>query len=176
MDYLTWGNEHGGEDWYERAGKAIRSKYGPDADLFCDILAATSPQTDVRQNVRFAEEAYRRHKGGLPVTGWLPNHRINLQRLRDGQPLGGPKVRAFAQALRGDPHAVVVDTWMMRAAGFSQQRIKTRRAFRVTEQAIRQSALWSGYTNAQTQAIVWMNYRAKNWEAKRGKGDGYLPI
>lgn len=175
VDYLLWNNQYGGEDWYPKAREAIRAKYGDDATLFCDILAATSPQTDVVRNVQFAEEAYSRHKKGLPVTGWLPNHRINLQRLRDGLPLGGPKVVAFAAALRGDDDAVVVDTWMLRAAGMGK-RLHTNRAFRVAYDAIRFTSEWTGQPCTTCQAVVWMNYRATNWTSKKGKGDGYLPI
>lgn len=179
LRYLT-GITAGGEDWYTRATLAIRAKYGPDADLFCDLLAATSPQSDVRMNVRLAEDAYDRHRRGAKQKPWIPSHGPNIARALKGEELSGPKVRAFARALKGDPRAVVVDTWMLRAAGYgAPSKLKRPASFRIVHRAIElttEAVAWSGLTAPQVQAVIWFAYRAQNWTAKKGPGDGYLPI
>lgn len=170
----------GGEDWYTRATSEIRAKYGADADLFSDLLAATSPQTDVRMNVKLAEDAYDRHRRGLKQKPWIGSHGPNIARAVRGEELSGPKVRAFARALKGDPHAIVVDTWMLRAAGYGTPgRVKRPASFRIVRRAIELTAAkvaWSGLTATSVQAVIWHAYRAANWTAKKGAGDGYLPI
>lgn len=173
-DYLTWKNQGGG-DWYTRANLEIRHKYGSNADLFCDLVAATSPQATVVQNVRLAREALYGYEGGT-WKAWIRSHKNNVARAFKGEPLSGPKVRAFAAALKGDKKAIVVDTWMLKAAGYRGKAIKHRRSFKVTERAIEIAAKAHGLANTEAQAIIWMAYRKEFWEAKAGPGDGYLPV
>ena len=174
--FAPW-DEPDGEDWYTRAHADIRAEYGFDADLFADLLAATSPQTDVRENVKLARLALERHRKGEPQEPWIPSHARNIERALRGEPLSGPKVRAFAAALKGDVNAVVVDTWMLRAAGLgSPKRVQRPSSFRVTHLAIRLVAERQKLPAAVVQARVWLAYRKANWNAKKGAGDGYLPI
>ncbi len=174
-EYLNpWSTD--GEDWYTRATAQIRAQYGADADDFADVLAATSPQCGVGHNVKLARDEWERRKTGLPVNPWIPCHGPNLQRLRDGGELKGPKVRAFARALKGDVTAIVVDTWMLRASGVSERRRYTSGVFRAVREAIRLAAASAGVTNTEAQARIWFAYRAKNWIARKGPGDGYLPL
>lgn len=171
IEYCLW-NYQGGRDWYQRASADIRAKYGTDADLFCDILAATSPQCSIKANVGYARDAYDRHKRGLKVEGWIPCHTSNLKRVRDGQPLRGPKVRAFARALRGDAEAIVVDSWMLRACGYNQA-TAPRDSVRVAHEAVRMVADQMEWTGSETQAAIWVAYRAQNWKARQGIGASY---
>lgn len=172
VDCCLWDYVEGSREWYARATADIRAKYGPDADLFADILAATSPQADIHKNVAFARDAYDRHKRGLPVEGWLPNHRINLQRIRDGKRLRGPKVRAFARALKGDADAIVVDTWVLRAVGYREHELKLSGAIRVAHEAIRLVAEAMGWTGAEAQAAIWVSYRQSQRRADRDRQAG----
>lgn len=41
--------------WYEQANLIFRQGFGRDADLFIDILAATSPRLQLRANFRLKE-------------------------------------------------------------------------------------------------------------------------
>ena len=174
-EYLNpW--ETSGEDWYRRAVAQIRDEFGDRADDFAAILAATSPQCDVGHNVKLARDELDRRKRGLPVKAWLPCHAKNLERLRNNEPLRGLKVVAFARALQGDVTAVVVDTWMLRASGIPERRFKTAPAFRAVYRAIEIAAAAAGIPNTEAQARIWFAYRAKNWIARKGPGDGYLPL
>lgn len=174
--FAPW-DEPDGADWYEIAHRRIVNKYGFDADLFADLLAATSPQMDVRENVKEAEKALERYRKGEPQEPWIPSHTNNIQRALRREPLSGPKVRAFAAALKGDVNAVVVDTWMLRAAGLgSPKRIQRPSSFRVVHLAIRLVAESQKLPATVVQARVWVAYRKANWNSKKGPGDGYLPI
>lgn len=166
-----------GHDWYTRAGARIRERFGAEADLFCDLLAATSPQTDVVRNVALALDALDRWRRRIPQNPWIGSHGPNIARACAREPLSGPKVRAFAAALKGDSDAVVVDTWMLRAAGLgTPKRLKKPSSFRIVHRAIRLVAEAEGLPATQVQARVWMAYRAANWTARKGAGDGYLPL
>ncbi len=173
-DYLTWKNQ-GGADWYVRAHADIRAKYSPNHDLVADLIAATSPQATVVQNVRLADEAFRGYEDGT-WKPWIRSHKKNVERAFKREPLSGPKVRAFAAALKGDRNAIVVDTWMLKAAGYKGKATKHRRSFKVTERAIEIAAQAVGMSNTEAQATIWMAYRKEFWEAKAGPGDGYLPV
>ncbi len=174
--FAPW-DEPDGADWYVVASRRIRDKYGFDADLFADLLAATSPQMDVRENVKEAEKALERHRKGEPQEPWIPSHAKNIERALRREPLSGPKVRAFAAALKGDVEAVVVDTWMLRAAGLgTPKRIQRPSSFRVVHLAIRLVAASQKLPCTVVQARVWLAYRKANWNAKKGAGDGSLPI
>lgn len=177
IDYCLWSYQ-GGRDWYDRANEDIRAVYGADADLFAALLAATSPQTDIHRNVRLAEDAYTAIRSGRTVKPWLPCHGPNIDRARHGEPLSGHKVRAFAAALCGDLSAIVVDTWMLRAAGF--ENLNERRAVRVAHEAISRIAERIDWAPAEVQAAVWVGYRNENRRADMdsayGGTDFYLSI
>lgn len=174
-DYLTWNNQ-GGADWYVRAHTDIIAKWGAhQVDLMCDLIAATSPQATVVQNIKLAEDAYYNYEDGN-WKPWIRSHRKNVERAFKREPLSGPKVRAFAAALKGDRDATVVDTWMLKAAGYRGKALKHKRSFKVTERAIQIAAAAVGMKNTEAQATIWMAYRKEFWEAKAGPGDGYLPV
>lgn len=174
-----------GADWYVVARRDIADRFfgQPErAANFARLLAATSPQADVRENVRYALDALK-HLESLAAgcdsdwKPWIPCHAANVRRVIEGKPLRGPKVQAFAAALLGDDEAVVVDTWMLRAAGFGHpRRLSQNRSFRITARAIRIVADTEKLPATVVQARIWYAYRAANWTAKKGLGDGYLPI
>ena len=53
--------------WYTDCRTAIILKYGDDADLFCDILAATSPRKQVKANWNLAERVFNAAIEGKPI-------------------------------------------------------------------------------------------------------------
>jgi len=69
--------------------------FGDDADLFCDLLAATSPRKQVKANWRVALRVYNAFKAGqeIPRTGLMPAHLGNIVRALNGRELSGPKVQ-----------------------------------------------------------------------------------
>ncbi len=112
-----------GRKWYATTQKHVQKIFGQDASLFIDILAVTSPNTNVKSNVSKALKAYRQFKNNEQFTGQLPIILNMLEILRynhfsgSALAIGGAKVQAFAKALKGDFSRVVVDTWILRAFG-----------------------------------------------------------
>lgn len=159
--------------WYResrRTARAMARRYGVSLKTTAGIIAALSPRTHWADNVRGAERVlYRRN---LPdvlrelapiVPGFGANVR-KAERIAEGEDplvvLGGDKVRAFYRAILGDPDAVVIDVWMIRAAGEDPKVYKaTGRAYALMAEALRIAADEAGASPADFQAIVWTHVR-----------------
>ncbi len=163
-------------DWYVLALQGIKAKHG-DWRLMCGLMAATSPQTDVRMNVILANEARRSHELDM-MDQWrpfLPCHEANVHRAIAFEPLSGQKVENFRLALLGQ-QAIVIDTWMLRAAGFCKTlgEHPTRHEIRICYEAVKLVSKSLGLKVQEVQALVWTIYRNTNWIARRAVGTGAL--
>ena len=125
IDTLAGGVEGGAakRGWYEHSRKAIGHVWGPDADLFAGVLAATSPQNAVETNFTNANNIFSDWvKAGRPTDGpqiealmrdtirrttkdgegktlkaWVNN---TVRVLQDSKTLSGSKVDSFWTNLR----------------------------------------------------------------------------
>ena len=142
--------------WYTSARRTIETLYGDDADLFCDILAATSPRKQVKSNWKLAVRLYTAYKNGqeLPTVGLMPAHKGNVNRAFSGQELSGPKVQAFAANLKGDFNRVTIDVWVLRFFGIKKSKI-TPKQYIALEKAIQKLAKNRGLSPARYQAEIW---------------------
>ena len=139
--------------WYTNCRVEIERLYGNQADLFCHLLAATSPRKQVTANWRLAERIYKSHKAGaLDLAETLPAHRPNVMRALVGEELSGRKVRAFAANLCGDLDVVCIDIWMMRWAGFEKL---TDKIYTFIENLVKQMAAVYHMKPAEMQAEIW---------------------
>jgi hypothetical protein len=96
-----------GVTWYSLARKKLVELFGDDSKFFAELLGATSPQTDVKQNFKYALDAYNQFKAGK-FDDILKKYREGKQKwatgdiqeyLDDtGKKLTGPKAK---QASRG---------------------------------------------------------------------------
>jgi hypothetical protein len=134
LEVIQQGKEMGGANWYnadplrEAFGKELGS--GGDAAFkkYMDLVAATSPRSEVGANVRNASYYYgRAMRGeGMPEVG-SPNpqpyghlaqrlHQMNAERVagEGWDPLNNPKPASFAQNLTGNQQPVTVDTHAFR--------------------------------------------------------------
>lgn len=149
----------GARYWYQRARAAILARYGIGGPLWADLFAATSPRSSVQGNVTLADRAYNLLAQGRPVEEGAP-YGIgrwtlrNVTRAAAGLPLSGPKVRAFARALRGDLRAVTVDVWMLRAA-FGTAVAATVERIRNVTRGVEAAARRLGWEPAEVQAAAW---------------------
>lgn len=164
------------KNWYKDCGDAIRKEFGRDADLFIDILAATSPRKQIKANWRLAMRIYHIWTTkNVVLEGWdnndifaqnlfagtLPAHRYNIMRALKGEPLSGNKVRAFAANLKGDLEQVVIDVWMQRALspGLKEGRTLTNQEYKRLANIIAYEAEAQDMKPAEWQAIVWCGAR-----------------
>lgn len=149
------------KNWYRDCGNAIRKEFGNDADLFIDILAATSPRKQIAANWRLAMRIYHvwKTQGTKAdfMIGTLPAHRKNIKRALCRQELSGNKVRAFAENLKGNLDAVTIDVWIQRwyKAEELTTGTLTDRRYKILAQHIREEAFDNGYKPAEWQAIIW---------------------
>ena len=141
-----------GAYWYDAVMDLLRDQYGQDAQLMAAFIAATSPNTTVQANVTLAVKAYNQWKTGQPFTGYLPITIANLERAAKGQPLKGLKVSHFHRAIVGDPMAVTVDRWMIRAYGYEQA--TPARMDAIIEHCQRVAGRY-GLQPRQLQAAIW---------------------
>jgi hypothetical protein len=159
-------------DWYDRHRDMVEAIYGSDRewgggpDLFYDILAALSPRNKVRRNLGMAMTAYNAQKeaalsGNLEefqhtkqtAPGAMPVHLMNLNRILQGEPLGGEKVPPFAENLKGDVNEVTIDMWMgMLFFGNAQP---TPNQILKGKEVVREIALALGKTPRYIQGLLW---------------------
>lgn len=153
------------KNWYKECGDSIRAEFGADAELFIDLLAATSPRKQVSANWRLAMRIYHVHKntgshgcdGGLYtdnlMQGTLPAHRPNIIRALQRKPLSGNKVRAFAANLKGDYEQVTLDVWMCRHYGYPQT--LTNKKYAELAAIVKTEAAAAKMQPAEYQAVIW---------------------
>ena len=161
------------KNWYKLCGDSIRKEFGADADLFIDLLAATSPRKQVSANWRLAMRVYHVWKTNPSLRyfstfadkheiitwqnnlmqGTLPAHRPNIIRALQRQPLSGNKVRAFAANLKGDYEQVTLDVWMCRHYGYPQT--LTDKKYAELSAIVRTEAAAAGMLPAEYQAMIW---------------------
>lgn len=138
LDTIQRGVQMGGADWYnaEPLRQHFISELG-DAEgnqrfqQYMDMVAATSPRSDVGTNVRNASYYYNRLVNGEPMPevgaanpqpyGHMAQrlHQMNAQRVAGGgwDPLNNPKPASFVQDLVGNQQPVAVDTHAFRLPG-----------------------------------------------------------
>ena len=148
-------------DWYDRAAVSVASYaalHGHTVRYVADVIGILSPRVHVSRNVTMADQYLR----GLPVQGAMgPRIAALAHYERSGDMAKGPalKIRAFSAALQGDPDAVVIDVWMVRAAG--QPGSVTPKRYRALAARIRATATRMGISPAGCQAAIWTGIRAR---------------
>ena len=144
--------------WYfeaQEVAEDVAENMGASLEIGASIVAAFSPRERWASNVAKAL-AFSMNK---PVTG-LSN---NLRMAQDAMTLGfdalkGLKTNAFARAIAGDTDAVVIDVWMMRAAGMDNDS-PTKGQYREISDAVRIVAEEFGITPRTAQALIWIIVR-----------------
>lgn len=161
-----------GKDWY-RVANTVINEFCYDRDIcpekFVKILAVTSPQVSVQQNLHLAV--------GIAKFQYEPklmqSIQTSLDRLRDAgfalSAIKGPKTSRFARALLGDGDAVVLDTHMGYALKVGAGKLKNKSVQAEAEKRIKWVAKQLGWEPAQAQAAIWMAQRAR-----AGYADSYI--
>jgi hypothetical protein len=157
--YLTVGAKD--KNWYAECQAIFELHFGRAAlPLVANLFAATSINSSLASNIRLFRKAYHELTNGLPFSNYLPVMRLQLDRIRAGQPIQGRKIGSFAKAMQGDPNAVVVDIWLLRAFDMDK---KFKRSLSGRQQS-------SGASDVQyTQIEGFCRYYAKanNYEARQ---------
>jgi hypothetical protein len=157
------------EDWFRETRETIAAYFQEDADMFSRLLAATSPVTDMRSNVRLAVKAYRQlHWYGELRGGFIEVHRISIKKfLSDGDKFtGGRKVWSLYQNMIGNEQVAAIDRWMLRYFGYEGDRHMDDKLYDELEYKVKVLAFKNFLTPAQMQAKIWCEMRG--YGATRG--------
>lgn len=166
-----------GRTWYAEAqaeARRLAREAAPGIGMVraAAILAVTSPGTRWGQNVKVAREAIAAHANGATAAdaarvaianGSYPANARKVGMLLLGahpaSVVSGPKVTQFFRAICGDPAAMTLDRWAIRAAGFSDDPWPSVRLRRELCRAYERAAELSGESARDFQAITWLAIR-----------------
>lgn len=169
------GAGEGNHTWYDSTNTKLNEMFGEDGPMMGKFLAVTSSNATVKSNATLAAKAYRQWKAGEPFEGYRPVVKLQLERVARGEDAGGRKITEFAKALSGDPEAVVVDRWMLRAFGFNKD-AATDRQYDLIEQVIRDLAKKLDKTPRQVQAALWFEVKNRTELATKGRIEAAPPF
>ena len=154
----TLGQVEAASVWYleaQNVAEDIASIMGTNLEIGASIVSAFSPRERWASNVA---KAYA-FANGLPVSGLSNNLRMAEAAKVDGfDALKGLKTNAFARAIAGDTDAVVIDVWMMRAAGMETDS-PNKSQYLALSDAVRKVAADHGITPRTAQALIWIIVR-----------------
>ena len=154
--------------WYTDTTKLIKELYGKNWQLFADLLAATSPRSQVKKNWRIADEllaAYLDRVNRPDLFGDLlassqimPAHLPNIIRSLQRRPVNGPKVSRFAENIKGNLQVVTIDVWICKAYGIGPRDL-TSSLYARLEKRIQKTAKSLDVMPANYQAVLWQGIR-----------------
>ena len=125
-------------------------------EVAASVVSSFSPRNKWNNN---KAQALLFAMGGKPK-GLRNNLRMAQASTRLGfAALRGAKTNAFARAISGDMSAVVIDTWMIKAAGLDSTKKLSKGRYFALASAVTAVALGMGWSNAQCQAAVWCAIR-----------------
>jgi hypothetical protein len=142
--------------WYVEAESIARS-IADDVEVGASVIAAFSPRQRWSTNVRMAQA----FMACEDVRTLGNNLRMAANALNSGfDALKGLKTNAFARAIAGDTEAVVIDVWMMRAAGFEHDSPNVTQ-YRMASDAVRRVAGEWNIDPRTMQALIWILQRGE---------------
>lgn len=144
--------------WYhdaEEVAEEVARNLDTTLEVGASIVAAFSPRERWATNVSKAID----FSNGITVKGLSNNIRMaEMSILLGFDALNGLKTNAFARAIAGDTDAVVIDVWMMRAAGMETDS-PNKSQYLALSSAIRKVAEEHGITPRTAQALIWIIVR-----------------
>lgn len=142
-------------DWYARYEQVLIDFLGSpeEAQLFQDILSATSQAASVKANVGLAIKAYDQMKSGAAFEGYLPAVIKNLERIREKQAVQGRKIGQYGEASNGNADAIAVDRHI--AMVIFGVKAPSPRQIEEAKGMIREIAQRLGWAPREVQAALW---------------------
>ena len=174
-----------GKGWYKRMTPLLKHFFGDDAELFTNLLAATSPRQKPTQNFKDALQAYTRYKLGHfddiikkyketgKIEDWMKPRQLNdakmslnsdavLKVLSGKWKSSGPKTPNFNTNLLGTGHEATIDIWahrtLSRLAGWKGKVSNSaidNLEFALGQHAFRHAADKLGIDPDDLQAVAW---------------------
>lgn len=168
--------------WYRDTEILFLELYGPSQlHLVTQLFAATSINSSLPSNVRLFRKALYEIEHSLPFSSYLPVMLLQLNHIRNGQPMSGRKINSFAKAMSGDKNAVVVDIWLLRAFGLDVDRKGTRKTMSASDKQYDLIELWvreyadlKNFEPREVSAMIWSGVRTLTTGKKLTRYDEVL--
>ncbi len=157
------------ENWFQETRDTLKVNFGADSDLFARLLAATSPVTDMLNNVKLAGRAYRELQlEGHVSSQYIEVHRISIRKFLHDTPefTGGRKIWSLYQNMVGNEDVCAIDRWMLRYFGHVGDRHVSDKLYDELEAKVKALAFRNFLSPAQQQAKIWCEMRG--YGATRG--------
>lgn len=159
LEHATPEELQAAEDWYPSArleAYSVAKRARVTVEQGAGIIAAFSPRVPWKRNLALAHA----YADGHPTPG-LGASRAAADRVTAHglEALTGPKVLEFARAIAGDPDAVVIDVWMLRAAGITDRDAPSAVQRARIADAVRRLARRHGLEPRTMQALLWIRAR-----------------
>jgi len=142
--------------WYfeaQEVAEDVAEIMGVSLEVGASVVSAFSPRERWASNV--AKAFAFAH--GKPVKGLSNNLNMANNSLTMGfEALNGQKTNAFARAIAGDSDAVVIDVWMIRAAGLDASKGVNKTQYNTLVDSVRKVAKEFGLTPRTAQALIWI--------------------
>ena len=142
--------------WYHEAQEVaedVAEIMSTSLEVGASIVSAFSARERWASNVA---KAYA-FANGKPVAGLTNNLNAAKRATELGfDALNGQKTNAFARAIAGDTDAVVIDTWMIKAAGMDSSKGVNKTQYKMLADAVRNVAYEHGVTPRTMQALIWI--------------------
>lgn len=154
-------------NWYADCKQLFIRHFGIEQlTLVTKLFAATSINSSLRSNITLFRKALYEIQHDKPFSNYLPVMLTNLEYVREGKELSGRKIKSFASAMAGDPDAVVVDIWLLRAFGFltkgaERSRGASNKEYTLIENYCRTLAKEMGINACQISSMIWAGIRIK---------------
>jgi hypothetical protein len=154
----TLGQTEAASVWYfeaQEVAEDVAENLGASLEVGASVVSAFSPRERWSSNVAKALAFSQ----GKPVACLGNNLRMaEAAKVSGFDALKGAKTNAFARAIAGDPNAVVIDVWMMRAA-MAHGDSPNKTQYREISEAVRIVAAEFGLTPRTAQALIWIIVR-----------------
>ena len=155
----TFGQVEQAAVWYmeaEKVAQEVAENLDASLEVGASVVSAFSPRERWTSNVAKAIS----FSLGEKVTGLSNNLKMAQGSLTLGfDALKGQKTNAFARAIAGDENAVVVDVWMMRAAGYDGESSPNKTQYKEISEAVVRIAEKFAMTPRVAQALIWILVR-----------------
>ena len=154
----TFGQVEQAAVWYmeaEKVAEEVAENLDTTLEVGASVVSAFSPRERWTSNVAKAIA----FSLGEKVTGLSNNLKMAQGSLTLGfDALKGQKTNAFARAIAGDENAIVIDVWMMRAAGMEKDS-PNKTEYAELSEAVRRIAEKFAMTPRTAQALIWILVR-----------------
>jgi hypothetical protein len=152
----TFGQVEKASVWYrdaEEVAEEVARNLDTTLEVGASVVSAFSPRERWSTNV---SKAIAYSLGGRPK-GLQNNLAMADAAIEKGfDALKGLKTNAFARAIAGDTDAVVIDTWMVKAAGMDSNKGVNKSQYKMLSDLVRLMASEHGLTPRTTQALIWI--------------------